>query len=356
MSKKDDIRHLWKEGFRDSDEYLDMYFDRIYRDSDALTISADGKLQSTLIAQPYALWFNNREVPITYLAGAVTRRSARGRGLMSQLIRQAISEAAQRGDMMCALIPAHGWLYYFFERFGFSSVFLSDIQRFTSLHRFGPKPAEDYHTVDDPYSEAVYDAFARFERRRPGGVLHSQRDFINVLDDLAMQTEGTFIAVGRRDTEVAAMVWAVGKDEIIQVNELLGIDEEARNAALRSLRARFPDRPLRFVAPADSPQHRNLYPRGMARIVNAGLCLATIAEANPTWRSRIRVSDPMIAENNHTFITEGGQLLTDDTLPGTAVDLDVDISVLANIIFSSPETGRTLGFPSCRTHISLMPH
>lgn len=355
MSKKDEIRHLWREAFRgDSEEYIAMYFDRIYRDGDALTAEdQDGKIVSALLMQPYKLWFHSNELPICYLAGAATRRGSRGHGLMSALIETALLNAREQGKMMCALIPAYDWLYSFFDRFGFSTVFLSDTQRFTSLHAFSGSGI--YEIVENPYSDAVYQAFCAYERTRPGGVLHSHRDFLNILDELSLRRDGTFIAVGRKNCPVAAMVWAVGYGEVIQVNELLGIDEEARLAAMRALRERFPNRPVRYLAPVEDRGHRHLYSRGMTRIVNVEACLGVIAAANPEWKSTVRVTDPLIPENNHTWHIECGRCEVaegSDRRP----DFDVSVDVLCRIVFSSPEIGEILGFPTERTHISLMPH
>lgn len=356
MSKKENIRSLWRECFRDSDEYLDMYFDRIYRDSDAETVESDGKTVSTLLSQPYQFLFNGKELPATYLAGAATRRSARGRGHMTHLVEEAILRSAEKGDLLCALIPSHDWLYFYFDRFGFATVFLTDTQRFTSCHPFSSASGIEYKIVDDPYSDAVMEAIERFERQRPGGILHSRRDLINLLDDYAMRPDGTFIAVGRGDCSVAAMVWAYGAGEILQVNELLGVDDDARQAAMRALRQRFPDRPMRFLAPADSPGHRHLYARGMARIADARLCLETVASANPDWRSTIRIHDPLVEKNNRTFRIAHGRCELTEQDGAERLDLDVDITVLAKILFSAPPTGQLVGIPSARTHISLMPH
>lgn len=355
MSKKDEIKHLWREAFRnDSDEYVTMYFDRIYRDSDAMTIrDDDGKTVSALLMQPYSLWFHSSEMPIGYLAGAMTKRGCRGRGLMSALMEKALLKAHDDGLMMCALMPAYDWLYSFFDRFGFSTVFLSDTQRFTSLHAFsGPG---NYEIVEDPYSDAVYQAFVRYERDRSGGVLHTRRDFLNVIDELSLRHEGTFLAVGRHDCPVAAMVWAMGSGEVVQVNELLGIDGEARQAAMRALRKKFPDRPFRYLAPVEDNGRRHLYSRGMARIVSADSCLKAISAANPKWKSIVRVSDPLISDNNHTWLIENGRCIMADS-SARRPDFDVSVEVLCRIVFSSPKIGEILGFPSARTHISLMPH
>ena len=55
--------------------------------------------------------------------------------------------------------------------------------------------------VEDPYSDEMYAAFSRFEHERKGTVLHSSRDFLNILDDLALDPGGTFIAVGEKIAE-----------------------------------------------------------------------------------------------------------------------------------------------------------
>lgn len=359
MGKKDDIRHLWHEGFKDSDEYLDMYFDRIYRDTDALTIADDDspRLNSALLMQHYSFMLQGIEVDSCYIAGCVTRRSCRGRGYMSQLMRRAIRKAFDDGATLCTLIPAHDWLYFFFDRFGFSTVFLSDTQRFTSLHPFNT--IGSYSTVDDHYCDAVYQAFRDFQIARGDGILQSQRQFVNVLDDLAMRPGGTFVAVGRKEAPVAAMAWAVSDANVVQINEVLGIDADARQAAMRQLRIIFPDRPFRYLAPADSPGHRHLNARAMGRIVNVEKALSAVAQANPSWNATIRVTDPLIAENNAIHIISDGRCDVrphDTRLSGKTLDFDVDIDTFNRIMFSSPRTGTILNFPSRRAHLSLLPH
>lgn len=354
MSKKESIKRLWIECFGDSPEYADMYFTQIYRDENALEMrSESGQVVSSLLLSDYEMLMADRHARLCYIGGAATSRRYRGRGLMSRLMLKALDAAYSRGAMMAALIPAHDWLYFFFERFGFSNIYLTDRQCFTSFHPFNTEAS--YHTVDDPYAPEVYDSFRRFEEARPGGVLHTKRDFLNIIDDLKFRPGGTFVTVGRADAPVAGMAWAFDRGRFIQVNELLGIDSDARTAALRALRQEFTDRPFTVLAPAGDHTARRLHSRGMGRIVNAAACLSLIADANPSYKARIRVTDPLIEENNRTFIIAGGECRIDYT-PGSRLDFDVTIDVLTRMVFSSPAVGELLGFPSQRTHISLMLH
>lgn len=136
MNRKEEIKRIWSECFNDSREYVDMYFDRVYNDADGMLLERNGKVVSSLLLQRYAMLIGNREVCVSYVAGAATRRSARGNGYMSQLMCEALIASRERGDMLCTLIPAHDWLYFFYDRFDFSTVFYVDRQRFTSLHAF----------------------------------------------------------------------------------------------------------------------------------------------------------------------------------------------------------------------------
>lgn len=352
MSKKEDVRRIWGECFQDSPEYVDMYFDRVYSDADAMLLEHDDKPVSSLLLQRYAMTFHGSEVPVGYIAGAATRRHYRGKGYMSRLIREAIVESYGRGDMLCMLMPAHDWLYSFFDRFGFSTVFLSDTQRFTSLHAFPVQ--REYYALSDPYSAEMYDAFSSMERAQVCRVLHSRRDFVNVLDDLALRG-GTFVAVGCEDVPIAAMAWAVEDGGVVQVNELLGVDEDARTGAMRELRRRFPDRAFRYLAPAGDSGSRHLYARAMGRIVNVADCIRHVAAENAGWHAVLRVHDPILAENNHVYVVEGGECLVYDSYKG-ALDFDVSVEVLTRIVFSSEAVGQMLSFPSHRGHLSLMLH
>ena len=39
MSKRDEIKKIWTECFKDSREYVDMFFDQVYRDDEAMLLT-----------------------------------------------------------------------------------------------------------------------------------------------------------------------------------------------------------------------------------------------------------------------------------------------------------------------------
>lgn len=347
---------IWQESFKDPRSYVAMYFDRVYRDDEALTLAdASGATVSSLLLQRYRMSFHGAEVPVSYIAGAATRRNQRGNGFMSQLIDEALHESVARGDMLVSLIPSRSALYYFYERFGFSTVFFNKEQRFTSLHMFPVKG--DYTAVETVADDELWEAFDRFQHRRSCYVHHSRRDLDNIRADLE-EDGGDFVVIEANDEDhgprIASMAWAVRRDDFLLVTDVMGESGEARTAALRRLRELHPDVPFLVLGhPSDSMGGR-LMPRGMARVVNAALLLECVAKAYPQWQSRIRVSDPLLPEvNAHTYLVKDGNVIVDDAYSGT-LDLDIPIDVLADIAFSAPSMGDIMRFPSERPMISLM--
>lgn len=356
MSKRDDIIRLWRESFADSKEYVQMYFDRVYRDDEALTLTdAAGQTVSSLLLQRYRMKFQHSILPVSYIAGAATARKQRGKGYMTQLMHTALLESASRGDMMCTLIPARSALYFYYARFGFSTLFYTKEQRFTSLHAFPVKGI--YETLDNPAAEEVWDSFDRFQNERSCYVLHSRRDFDNILADLEADG-GDFTVITADDEDrgphIVSMAWAVKKQDFLLVNDVMGDSTDSRTAALRALRALHPDTPfLLYGRPGDIMGGR-LMPRGMGRVVNVNLLLSAVAGAHPDFRSVIRVTDPILPDlNSHTFIVADGTCKVDDTFHGRT-DFDVPVNVLGEIVFSSRKIGDIIDFPSERPMISLM--
>lgn len=357
MSKRDDIMRIWQESFKDPRSYVAMYFDRVYRDDEALLLADPaGEPVSSLLLQQYAMSFHGSELPVAYIAGAATRRQQRGKGYMSQLMHTALAEAAARGDALVALIPASSALYLFYARYGFSTVFYTKEQRFTALHPFPHKEA--YAVAADLAPDEVWEAFDRFQRMRPCYIIHTRRQFDNIQADLAAD-RGDFVVMTADDPDtgprIASMAWAVMRDDLLLVTDVMGENEDARTAALHRLRELHPGVPfLLYGRPTDAMGGR-LMPRGMARVVNAAMLLAAVAAARPDLKCVIRVTDPLLPEvNSHTWRLEEGRCQEADFTAPSALDFDVTVDVMADILFSSPAIGSILRFPTQRPMISLM--
>ncbi len=334
-----------------------MFFDAAYADDEALTLSDPdtGATVSSLLLLPYSMTFCGNTIGVAYIYGAGTLRKHRARGFMSKLMREALREAADRGDTFAALIPARDSLRRYYSRFGFSTVFYSRPERYTSLHRF--RFSGNYLPVEAD-SPGLYSAFDRMMGERDYCIQHSRPQFLTLMEDARMSGHG-FAALADADSgQPVAMVWAAPEiaSETLRVKELLAIDSDAANAVLTALQQQMPGRPLTLMRqPSDSIPGGNLIPGGMIRPVNAEEALATLAAANPKLSLTLRLRDSILPENTGIYTLRNGRITVADSLPdGRTPDLDVTPEVLAAMMFGSGPIAAVTGLPARRPHMSLM--
>lgn len=111
---------LWQQAFGDGDDFIDSYLMRYYTRSRMLTAECEGKTAAMLHLLP----FESELGRITYIYGVATAPEFRGRGLASQLMREAMRLIEERGDDAAFLIPTPGKerLPKFYARFGFGGA------------------------------------------------------------------------------------------------------------------------------------------------------------------------------------------------------------------------------------------
>lgn len=373
----DQAVRLWQACFPDvSGSWLRMFLGRVYRPDGlrvALDDAADGRVVSALYLHPYEMTFHGSTVPVSYLSLACTDWRHRSAGHMRRLLHRSLLDRAETGVMAVWLIPAAAWLRDYYERIGswVTAAYRVD-SSYLACHPF-PRP-QGLHPVevgtDDPGAlpmTAAYDAFRRFQLEAGECVvLHRREDFEAMVADCRMDG-GRVVAMVDETGEVAAMAVAVPRYDSgeVVVKMAAGVDNEAAMAAAGAAASNYRGLRVTVVTPASNDYagggRPRLLPGAMARITDARLCLDLIArEAPDGWRRVVKVSDPVIAANCHTFVMEGGRgcHVDDSVRPSTIPEaewFDVDIAVLARMVFSSKPASRLIGFPGVRPVARLLP-
>lgn len=356
MSKRDDIRRIFRESFNFGEDYVKMIFESVYKDAEGMLLTdMEGNPASSLFLRQYEMTFHGDVQQVGYIFAPATRRQQRGKGYMTQLVHDAIRQSAERGDMMCAIIPESEAMAIFYRRAGFSTLFYMKEQRFTALHSF---PGEgSYELMEEMDVDRVWEAFNRFQHERKCYILHSRQDFVNVLDAVRY-SGGDFVVMLRNDEDlgpvVASMVWAMETDGLLLVTDLMGESVDARLAAMRQLRGMHSSLPFLFYGRPTDKMGGRLMPRGMGRIVNVRKCLESIAKEDSKRNLKVKVSDDFLPElNSHIYLINDGRVTIDDSYSGRP-DFDVTVDVLGRLAFNSEESSEITGFPSVRPMISLM--
>ncbi len=117
------VWNMWKTCFGDSDDYMDIYFRRKYKNENTLIYFHEGKAVSSLQMLPFNLTFHDTEIPIAYLSGLCTLPDARKKGFMAALIEKSFDEMGKKGACLGILVPQDESLFKFYEPFGFIQTF-----------------------------------------------------------------------------------------------------------------------------------------------------------------------------------------------------------------------------------------
>lgn len=344
MNGKECFKRLFREGFDESPQWLERFCENVYRDEDFITAETDGRPASGLLLSAYTLSYLGTTLPTGYISCVATAREHRGKGLMHELMRKALNIAAERGLAICSLVPASDRLYFLYDGFGFATVHYVDERRYTSLHRFATP--EGFEAV-----APTWELLHALELKSASTVLHSRRDFANIMWDLEM--DGGMAAAAEGPDGVRAAAFATASAEAVTVKYLAADSEEAAEAVLAQLRGSYGERRMVVWASPGEQGARRLRSRGMARIVNAELALGALAAANPRAEQVIRVHDPVVPSNNATFVLHRGECRrVDHTL--RTLSLDVTVDVLTRIMFSGPATGEVFGLSTAHPTLPLM--
>ena len=128
-NNKPQLIDLWRTSFDDSEEFIKLFFDRVYKKENALFIKKDGKIVSALQMLPYPMSFCGKQVATSYISGACTHPDFRNRGVMRQLLSQAFARMLPNGIFFSTLIPANPWLFDYYARIGYCLLYTSPSPR-----------------------------------------------------------------------------------------------------------------------------------------------------------------------------------------------------------------------------------
>jgi predicted N-acetyltransferase YhbS len=282
-TKKKQVLELWKTAFDDSDKFTRLYFERVYRDENALVIERDGEILSALQMLPYTMTFCGEEISVAYISGACTLPSEQGKGLMTQLLRNSFEEMRNRGIALTALIPAEKWLFDYYRRQGYTEIFEYSLNVYTR-HEY-IKPERDLYVslVDGKQDESCYEYVNKKLRERPACILHTYDDFITILKDLKI-SKGKCVAAYDKENHLVGMAFVTppGKKQIpgsVIIKEILFDDERVKRHLLFEITKHFKVFKAVYRIPFnDGPI---TYPYGMARVIDCEYLVDLWSETHP---------------------------------------------------------------------------
>lgn len=276
---KQQIMDLWRLSFGDSADFIHLYFDRVYKEENTLTIERMGRVVSVLQMVPYTMTYRGTEISVAYLCGLCTLPSERGKGLMQQLIAEAFQVMQSRGVALAALIPASQRLSEYYRRQGFASTF-------GYAEEFYARPTQPVQEstltilpLEGLSLEQLYAYLDRKLRERPCAMLHTMDDFITILRDLHLGGGKLLVAINT-DEEAVGMAFVlppnktdtllaekepIALEALPLVTELFFDNDRIRDLILQEVTLQHDTPAARYQRPAKANEAHLL---GMAQVID----------------------------------------------------------------------------------------
>ena len=297
MMIKEQVKALWKICFDDSEEFVEMYFRLRYKTEVNVAIKSGDEVISALQMLPYPMTFGGETVQTSYISGACTHPDFRSKGVMRELLSQSFARMLRNGVHFSTLIPAEPWLFDYYARMGYASVFKYSTKEIV-LPEFIPSKEIAVSVVSE-FQEEVYSYLNKKLSERACCIQHTSEDFQVIMTDLAIS--GGYLFVARQENEIKGITIIYKGDKHIIINELCAEDKQSQ------------------------------HPLGMARIINAKEVLQIYAAAFPEDEMQLELSDKQLSVNNgYYYLCKGKCMYNTERLPGAHIQMN--ISELTNRI------------------------
>ncbi len=194
---KQETRDLWRDTFHDPEEFIDLYFSRVFRPEWNVVCQFNRHTVAALQTIPHQLKYYETQALTAYISGVSVREEYRKQDIGSNLMSQAHFRLYHKGVVLAALIPAEDWLRDWYGRCGYS-------QRITCV-----APPADV----DSWDFAAYDAW---QQSHPTMLLHTENGFEIIKEDFRI-ARSLDPNARRQSHDIPAMLRIVNAEKALQL-------------------------------------------------------------------------------------------------------------------------------------------
>lgn len=306
MTTKDEVRALWKLCFNDSEEFMDLYFSRRYKEDINMAIREDGKIISALQMIPYSMSFCGGMIPVSYISGACTHPDYREHGAMRRLLKETHRRMYEDGVLLSSLIPAEEWLFGYYAKSGYVPTFGYALKRIEAdeLRQMASFAAACRVEVCASPGAHHYHYFDTRMQERGCCIQHTEDDFEIIMEDLKLG--GGKLLVAQEGEAIVGMAFTVRVEDTLYIKELLADNEAVQDRLLYEAAHIYNVRAMEYGVPSSG----DALALGMARVIRAEEMLRLFAAKHPELELNICLEgDEVIPENNGYYTVKDGVCL-----------------------------------------------
>lgn len=214
-SIKEQTKRLWKASFDDTDNFVELYFDRVFHTDINHTIEYEGRVVAALQAIPFLFKAGDKILKTAYLSGITTDADYRRQGFMGRLLDDTHRKLRDSGFDAAFLIPAKDFLFDIYAKFGYRTAFYKDYQKINITSEY---KGNNQVNVSSLAPSDISEAFRYFDykqRQQTAGVIFDKRYFETVVDVFAMENNKVLIA--KTDNRIAGIAFADTEGNVLKL-------------------------------------------------------------------------------------------------------------------------------------------
>ena len=345
VEEKKQIYHMYQEIFQDPEEFADYYFQFLYPKNQVLKLIQDGQLASMLHLNPYTLVWNKKEFSASYIVAVATLSCYRRQGMMAELLKRAMRDMFDRGELFTYLIPAKEAYYKPFDfsfvmdweegQIEFQGENLTESRKNSSF--FKSADASEYEIrqiMPSMYKDAA-DYLNQLREQHFSLWVKADEDYVRQ-QDAEMKSEGGGLYLIVKDGRYDGVFFCtMGSDSLSCTN--LWIPQKMSEEELgKLLYQKFGKEKIEFCLPGAICRRNDLktesHPKIMIRIVCLGRLLEQI-RGKEEMSLTLFVEDRFLSENEGCFTWQLGRENSRVILSEKAPDWRIGIGVLTELLF-----------------------
>ncbi|MDR0232708.1 MAG: GNAT family N-acetyltransferase [Dysgonamonadaceae bacterium] len=180
------LKTMWKLCFpADSAQFIDFYFERIFKANQSLALWENGMLVAFLQILPYQIKIGDKIHNAGYISGAMTHPDRRKKGYMQQLLLAVFEEMKKGNYVFTFLIPQEKWLFDFYAKYGYKKAFPVTAETANLVNiNVDSKTVEVYSNFENLPLDEIYHLYSNFLFQKENVVLKTKEQFCFILEDL----------------------------------------------------------------------------------------------------------------------------------------------------------------------------
>lgn len=131
QSDIEQLKNLWQECFGDKMDYINLYFDNMYKNEYCYIAKENDTVASMMMFLPATMVSFNKSINGRYVYAVATKPEFRGKGIMRQLEKYATDDVKNKGIEFLTLVPASESLFNLYREIGYKTYAHLENQSYT---------------------------------------------------------------------------------------------------------------------------------------------------------------------------------------------------------------------------------